>query len=133
MGRTFLHSLGSALLVFLASVSYCAGQTNEAGTAGAADPASILVANETTVQSAPTDANGWEKLGTDYLKRENMESARALQKALDNGFPPQTGKYNLACAYARMGDKQKAIDPRPLIRHQSRINAVLASGCQWDA
>ena len=33
-----------------------------------------------------------------------------MQKALDNGFPPQIGEYNLACAYARMGDKQKALD-----------------------
>ncbi len=69
------------------------------------------MANETPVQSAPTDANGWEKLGTDYLQAgKYSDAAGALQKALDNGFPPQIGKYNLACAYARVGDKQKALD-----------------------
>ena len=54
MGRTCLHSFGSALLVLLASVSNCTGQNAEAGTAGTS-PAPTLAANETTVQSAPTD------------------------------------------------------------------------------
>ena len=111
MGRTFLHSLGCALLVLLTSVSYCAPQTNGAGTAAPTDSEPTLADIETTGQSAPADANGWEKLGTDYLQAGKYEdAAKALQKALDNGFPPQTGKYNLACAYARMGDKQKAIE-----------------------
>lgn|GEM_PF-372160 len=110
MGRTCLHSFGCALLVLLASVSNCSGQNAGAGAAGSSS-APTLAANESPAQSAPTDANGWEKLGTDYLQAGKYEdAARALQKALDNGFPPQTGKYNLACAYARMGDKQKAID-----------------------
>ncbi len=57
------------------------------------------------------DANGWEKLGTDDLQAGKYSDAvTALQKALDKGFPPQIGKYNLACAYARLGDKQKALD-----------------------
>ena len=61
--------------------------------------------------STPTDANGWEKLGTDQLQAGKYADAiPALQKALENGFPPQIGKYNLACAYARTGDKQKALE-----------------------
>jgi hypothetical protein len=60
---------------------------------------------------APTDANGWEKLGTDQLQAGQYPQAIvSLQKAVDSGFPPQIGKYNLACAYARNGDKQKALD-----------------------
>src|SRR5215469_17043269 len=60
---------------------------------------------------APTDASGWEKLGTDDLQAgKYAEAIPALQKALDSGYPAQIGKYNLACAYARNGDKQKALD-----------------------
>ena len=111
MGRACVRGLGCALLVLMASVSYCPGQSNEAGTAAATDLAQTLAADETHMQSAPTDANGWEKLGTDYLQAgKYADAAGALQKALDNGFPPQIGKYNLACAYARAGDKQKALD-----------------------
>jgi tetratricopeptide (TPR) repeat protein len=61
--------------------------------------------------SAPTDANGWEKQGTDaLLAGKYAEAIPPLQKALDSGFTPQIGKYNLACAYARIGDKTKALD-----------------------
>jgi tetratricopeptide (TPR) repeat protein len=60
---------------------------------------------------APADANGWEKQGTDdLLAGKYAEAIPALQKALENGFPAQIGKYNLACAYARTGDKQRALD-----------------------
>ena len=111
MGRRCARGLGWALFTVIAAVSYCAGQTSGAGNAAATDSAQNLAADERHVQSAPTDANGWEKLGTDYLQAgKYADAAGALQKALDNGFPPQIGKYNLACAYARMGDKQKALD-----------------------
>ena len=60
--------------------------------------------------SAPTDANGWEKQGTDaLLAGKYAEAIPPLQKALDSGFTPQIGKYDLACAYARIGDKTKAL------------------------
>jgi tetratricopeptide (TPR) repeat protein len=61
--------------------------------------------------ATPTNANGWEKQGTDDLQAgKYAEAITALQRALDSGFPAQIGKYNLACAYARNGDKQKALD-----------------------
>lgn len=61
--------------------------------------------------TTPTDASGWEKLGTaDLQSGKYADAVPALQKALDNGFPPQIGKYNLACAYARNGQKEKALD-----------------------
>ncbi len=61
--------------------------------------------------STPTDASGWEKLGTGQLQAGQYPQAIvSLQKAVDSGFPAQIGKYNLACAYARNGDKQKALD-----------------------
>ncbi len=50
-------------------------------------------------------------MGTDALQAGKYADAiEPLQKALDNGFPPQIGKYNLACAYARNGQKEKALD-----------------------
>lgn len=72
-----------------------------------------LIALDGAAQSSatPADANGWEKRGTDALVAGKYSDAIAdLQKALDNGFPPQIGKYNLACAYARDGQKEKALD-----------------------
>jgi hypothetical protein len=111
MGQKCMRGLGCGLLMVVAAVSHCAGQTNGAGSAAANDFAQNLAADEKHVPSPPTDANGWEKLGADYLQAgKYADAAGALQKALDNGYPPQIGKYNLACAYARMGDKQKALD-----------------------
>ena len=61
--------------------------------------------------SMPTNASEWEKRGTENLQAgKYAEAITALQKALDSGFPAQIGKYNLACAYARNGEKQKALD-----------------------
>ncbi len=72
--------------------------------------ASVLCGAAQTEATA-TDANGWEKIGTDNLQSgKYQEAIVALQEALDSGFPPQIGKYNLACAYARAGDSQKALN-----------------------
>jgi hypothetical protein len=57
----------------------------------------------------PTDANGWEQLGSSqHAKGQYREAAASFQKAVDMGFPP-VAKYNLACALARLGEKDKAI------------------------
>ena len=60
------------------------------------------------------DSNRCQRLGEtgtdDLVAGKYSDAIAALQKALDNGFPPQIGKYNLACAYARDGDKEKALD-----------------------
>jgi len=70
-----------------------------------------LAADEQRTKTNPSDGNAWEKLGTDLLLAGKYADAiPALQKALENGYPPQVGKYNLACAYARLGDKNKALD-----------------------
>ena len=61
--------------------------------------------------STPTDASGWEKLGVDSLQAGKYQDAiHAFHEALDHGYPAQTAKYNLACAYARAGEKGKALD-----------------------
>lgn len=88
MTRGRIIRLSCGLIFLLASVPYSAAQT-----------------------AATAEAASWEKAGTDDLQAGKYADAIvALQKALDSGFPPQIGKYNLACAYARAGDKQKALD-----------------------
>ncbi len=58
----------------------------------------------------PKDANGWEQLGLTQLGAGHYREAAAnFQKALDAGYPTY-GKYNLACALARLGETAKALD-----------------------
>ena len=74
-------------------------------------PAQAIVIYEKVLQSSPKDADSWENLGSAYMQTNHYaEAQRAFQKALDTGFSGPTGKYNLACAYARLGDKAKALD-----------------------
>ncbi len=110
MGRTCFFLVVCGCILLISAVSDSSAQ-NPATATSRANPAQTLAADEAQVQKAPSDANGWEKLGTDYLQAGRYQDAvDALQKALANGFPARTGKYNLACAYARLGDKQKALD-----------------------
>ena len=106
MRRTRVLGLGSAVLI-LVTVAFAYLPQTTASTFSPNGAAPIAADNG----SDPTDANGWEKLGTDALQAGNYDKAiQALQKALDMGFPPAIGKYNLACAYARAGNNQKALD-----------------------
>jgi tetratricopeptide (TPR) repeat protein len=75
------------------------------------EPAKAVAIYEKVLQSAPKDSDSWENLGSAYMQTSRYADAqRAFQKALDTGFSGPTGKYNLACAYARLGDKQRALD-----------------------
>ena len=57
----------------------------------------------------PIDANGWEQLGiAQQSKGQYKDAAASFQKALDRGYGPM-GKYNLACALARLGEGEKAL------------------------
>jgi tetratricopeptide (TPR) repeat protein len=94
------------MLATLLTTLTCAAQNY-----GAPGSEQAIAADEQHVKSNPTDGNAWEKLGTDYLLAgKYAQAVGPLQKALDNGVPAQIGKYNLACAYARIGDKNKALD-----------------------
>jgi hypothetical protein len=102
MGRTDICELGLALLIM---TSGCMGQ------AASGNSTQSIAVDEKQAQSNPKDGNSWEKLGLDYLQAgQYQEAVQPLQKALENGYPSQTGKYNLACAYARLGEKQQALD-----------------------
>lgn len=111
MRRANVAAIGGALLFLIATGFNASAQTSPANAAAATDSADVLAADEQRIQSNPDDAGAWEKLGTDDLQAGKYSDAvRVLQRALEKGFAPQVGKYNLACAYARAGDKQKALD-----------------------
>ena len=58
-----------------------------------------------------TDARAWFMLGNVELKRERFASAaRAYETALDKGWYASVGGYNLACALARDGEAQAALE-----------------------
>jgi tetratricopeptide (TPR) repeat protein len=102
MKRTCICELALALLI---AASNCVGQT-ASGSSGQS-----IAVDEREAQNNPANGNGWEKLGLDYLQAGQYQRAvGSLLKAVENGYPAQTGKYNLACAYARLGEKQKALE-----------------------
>ena len=76
----------------------------------ASSPGDDTVRRGANCRAAPTPTAGRSSVPTICRRESIADAIVALQKALDSGFPPQIGKYNLACAYARTGDKQKALD-----------------------
>ena len=108
MGRKLVVSACGLLLSLLPI--HALGQGKPPNPAGSANSSQAIAADQAQLRDHPNDANGWEKLGTDYLQAgKYSEAAHAYQNALDHGYAPNVGKYNLACAYARQGDKQKAL------------------------
>ncbi len=72
--------------------------------------ACALFAFSLAAQEAALDANGWEQRGMAQMKDGQYKNAAvSFQKALDQGYPP-AGRYNLACALARLGEKDRAIE-----------------------
>lgn len=58
----------------------------------------------------PSDGPAWYGLGVASLQLNDLATAiNALQKSVDLGNNLAFANYNLACAYARSGDKQKAL------------------------
>jgi tetratricopeptide (TPR) repeat protein len=103
MGRRLSH-LAVALIVAIALSAV-------AQNSGAAGSPQAIAEDQQHVKDQPNNGPAWEKLGTDLLLAgKYAEAIEPLQKALANGIPPQLGKYNLACAYARTGDKNRALD-----------------------
>jgi hypothetical protein len=66
---------------------------------------------QSQVAATPKDANAWEQLGLAYHGAGRSADAIApLNKALELGYAPMIGRYNLACAYAKSGSRDKAIE-----------------------
>jgi hypothetical protein len=91
----------------------CLGQSDDeaskAMTAGNFSKAISLY--KQSVDANPGNANAWEQLGTAYQQAGQFDDARrSFQSAIDKGYASPYGRYNLACAYARLGDSQRALD-----------------------
>lgn len=69
-----------------------------------------VAAYESVLKAEPKNANAWYQLGSArYQLKQFKESAAAFEKNVDianNGF----AMYNLACVYALMGERAKAIE-----------------------
>lgn len=73
------------------------------------DEAGARKAYKSITRSSPDDARAWFMLGTLELGRGKATRAIGLlQTALDKGWYPAVGAYNLACAHARAGDPDDA-------------------------
>ena len=90
-----------------------AAQSNDeaAKALAAGDTARAITLYKQAVDASPNDANGWEQLGGAYQQAaQYADAVHAFQTAIDKGYASPYGKYNLACAYARMGEKNRALD-----------------------
>lgn len=57
----------------------------------------------------PESGRAWSNLGYVHLAAEKeKEAARAFAKALERGYRRSASMYNLACAHARLGEKDTA-------------------------
>jgi hypothetical protein len=103
----------SGVLLILSCVVMAHAQDTKAAASLLAEgkPAQAIVIYEKLLQSAPQDADSWENLGTAYMQTGRYADAKgAFQKALDAGFADPSGKYNLACAKARLGETSAALE-----------------------
>ena len=74
------------------------------------DYAKSIEIYEAITKANPHDANSWERLGLSYQASKKYDLAAAsFETALKEGFTPGGGKYNLACAYARLGRTDDSI------------------------
>ena len=110
----YIVALTITLLSFL---NASAQQTQPSPAMGAANALAqsgkwteAAAAYETLLKSEPQNANAWYQLGSArYQLKQYKESAAAFEENVElanNGF----AMYNLACIYALMGDKPKAIE-----------------------
>ena len=64
---------------------------------------------ESYLKRHPESGRGWSNLGYASLAAENdRQAARAFRKALDLGYRRPATMYNLACAHARLKEKDEA-------------------------
>ena len=64
---------------------------------------------ESYLKRHPGSGRGWSNLGYASLAAENdRQAARAYRKALDLGYRKSATMYNLACAHARLKEKDAA-------------------------
>lgn len=104
-----------SLMILLLHTGFVFGQsvTNAALTKeaeahiAAQDWANAIKAYEIITQSEPANGRAWNQLGYAlHQSGDYQRAAAAFQRAADNGSP--VAVYNLACAYAKLNDKDRA-------------------------
>jgi tetratricopeptide (TPR) repeat protein len=110
-------SLGLALLMILTTaVSFAQGQTSTAALQeadalfGSQKWADAARAYEAITKAEAANGRAWYRLGVSlHQLGRYAQAVEAYQKALGVNQNP-VAMYNLACSYARMGDKEKAFE-----------------------
>ena len=75
---------------------------------------------EAYLKKNPSSGRAYSNLGVVHLAAENdREAARAFTRALELGYRKATTAYNLACAHARLGEKDAAF---------ARLDEAIAAG-----
>jgi tetratricopeptide (TPR) repeat protein len=76
----------------------------------ARDWAAAIMLWEQVVRANPTEGRYWSRLGTARFNMRDFRGAiPALQRSVELGYGfPENGAYNIACAYAQLGDKDQA-------------------------
>ena len=62
------------------------------------------------VKAHPNDAVAWMRLGLSQANMKDPAAAGSLEKAVQLGMTTPTDLYNVACGYALVGQKEKALD-----------------------
>ena len=62
------------------------------------------------VKAHPDDAVAWMRLGLSQANMKDPAAAGSLEKAVQLGMKSPTDLYNVACGYALIGQKEKALD-----------------------
>jgi tetratricopeptide (TPR) repeat protein len=114
MSKNKLRSLLLGFLFLLAAISVSAQDTSATSEADALFTAKkwseAAPAYEALTKTNPNDGRIWYRLGYSFhLMGKYGESARAFQRSVEIGNNPLV-MYNLACAYSRLGEKDKAFE-----------------------
>ena len=62
------------------------------------------------VRTHPEDAVAWMRLGVSQAATRDPAAAASLEKAVQLGADTPNDLYNVACGYALLGQKEKALD-----------------------
>jgi hypothetical protein len=77
---------------------------------GGREPAEAALAYGEWVKSHPNDAVAWMRLGLSQANVKDPAAGASLEKAVQLGATTPVDLYNVACGYALIGQKEKALD-----------------------
>ena len=90
--------------------------------------AEAAAAYQRLVKEKPNDPVAWHRLGTSQIYlRQLPEAIKSLEQAIKVGGGAALDFYNLACALALSGEKEKALD-----NLEKAINAGFADRQQYE-